>query len=114
MSTRFGLIAGLLLAMLLAAGCASMSGLSTQASVQSAGALAAEKSLAGAAASGAAWPATDWWRSFNDSQLDQLMDEALADSPTLKIAAARTRKALAFADNARSVLYPQVNADLAI
>ena len=114
MSTRFGLIAGLLLVMLLAAGCASMSGLSTQASVQNAGALAAEKSLAGAAASGAGWPATDWWRSFDDPQLDQLIDEALADSPTLKIAAARTRKTLAFADNARSVLYPQVNADLAI
>jgi NodT family efflux transporter outer membrane factor (OMF) lipoprotein len=114
MSTRFGLIAGLLLATLLADGCASMSRLSTQASLQSAGALAAEKSLAGTAASGAAWPATDWWRSFNDSQLDQLMDEALADSPTLKIAAARTRKALSFADNARSALYPQVNADLEI
>jgi NodT family efflux transporter outer membrane factor (OMF) lipoprotein len=114
MSTRFGVIAGLLLATLLAAGCASMSGLSTQASVQSAGALAAEKSLAGTAASGAAWPASDWWRSFNDSQLDQLIDEALADSPTLKIAAARTRKALAFADNAKSTLYPQVNADLEI
>ncbi|HEV8255769.1 MAG TPA: efflux transporter outer membrane subunit [Casimicrobiaceae bacterium] len=114
MSTRFGLIAGLLLATLLVAGCASMSGLSTQASVQSAGALAAEKSLAGAAESGGAWPATDWWRSFNDSQLDQLIDEALVGSPTLKIAAARTRKALAFADNARSTLYPQVNADLEI
>jgi NodT family efflux transporter outer membrane factor (OMF) lipoprotein len=114
MSTRFGLIAGLLLATLLVAGCASMSGLSTQASVQSAGALAAEKSLAGAAESAGAWPATDWWRSFNDSQLDQLIDEALVGSPTLKIAAARTRKALAFADNARSTLYPQVNADLEI
>jgi len=114
MSTRFGLIAGLLLAALIVAGCASTAGLSTQASLQSANALAAEKSLAGVAASGAAWPANDWWRSFNDSQLDQLMDEALADSPTLKIAAARTRKALAFADNARSALYPQVNADLEI
>ena len=102
MSTRFGLIAGLLLATLLVAGCASMSGLSTQASVQSAGALAVEKSLTGTAASAAAWPASDWWRFFSDSQLDQLIDEALADSPTLKIAAARTRKALAFADTARS------------
>ena len=42
------------------------------------------------------------------------MDEALADSPTLKIAAARTRKALAFADTARSSLYPRVDADLEI
>lgn len=114
MSARLGPIAGLLMAILLAAGCASTSGLSTQATLKNADALAAEKALAGTAASAAAWPAADWWRSFNDPQLDQLMDEALADSPTLKIAAARTRKALAFADNARSSLYPQVNADLEI
>jgi NodT family efflux transporter outer membrane factor (OMF) lipoprotein len=114
MTLRAGsLLSGLSLA-LIVAGCASTTGLSTQASLQSANALAAEKSLAGAAASATAWPTTDWWRSFNDPQLDQLIDEALADSPTLKIAAARTRKALAFADNARSALYPQVNADLEI
>jgi NodT family efflux transporter outer membrane factor (OMF) lipoprotein len=114
MSARFRSIAGLLLVTLLAPGCASMSGLSTQASVQSAGALAAEKSLADTAASSTAWPASDWWRTFADPQLDQLIDEALSDSPTLKIAAARTRRALAFADNAKSTLYPQVNADLEI
>ena len=113
-SSRFGLIWGLLLATLLAAGCASMSGLSAQATLKNADALAAEKSLAGTSASAAAWPASDWWRFFNDSQLDQLMDEALADSPTLKIAAARTRKALASADTARSSLYPRVDADLEI
>jgi len=114
MNARFGPIAGLLMAILLAAGCASTSGLSTQATLKNADALAAEKSLAGAAASAAAWPASDWWRSFNDSQLDQLMDEALAGSPTLKIAAARSRKALAFADTARSSLVPRVDADLEI
>jgi len=38
MSTRFGLIAGLLLAALIVAGCASTAGLSTQASLQSANA----------------------------------------------------------------------------
>ena len=114
MTLRAGSLLSALSLALIVAGCASTAGLSTQASLHSANALAAEKSLAGAAASATAWPTTDWWRSFNDSQLDQLMDEALADSPTLKIAAARTRKALAFADNARSALYPQVNADLEI
>src|SRR2546427_2296669 len=76
MSARLGPIAGLLMAILLAAGCASTSGLPTQATLKNADALAAEKSLAGTAASGAAWPASDWWRFFSDSQLDQLMDEA--------------------------------------
>src|SRR5437667_11926910 len=51
MSTRFGLIAGLLMAILLAAGCASTSGLSTQATLKNADALAAEKSLAGTSVS---------------------------------------------------------------
>ena len=114
MSTRFGLFWGLLLVTLLAAGCASTSGLSTQATLKNADALAAEKSLAGTAASGTAWPATNWWRTFEDPQLDQLIDEALSGSPTLMIAAARTRKALAFADTTRSSLYPRVDADLEI
>ena len=114
MSARFGLLAGLFLAILFTAGCASMSGLSTQASLQNTDALAAEKTLAGTATSVGAWPASDWWRTFEDPQLDQLIDEALSDSPTLKIAAARTRKALAFADTSRSALYPRVDGDLEI
>src|SRR6266566_9296740 len=76
--------AGALFVTLLAAGCASMNGLSTRASMDSANKLAAQKSLADAAVSAAAWPAADWWRSFNDSQLDQLINEALAGSPTLR------------------------------
>ena len=106
---RVGRAASALFVTLLAAGCASMNGLSTQASMNSANTLAAQKSLADAAVSAAAWPATDWWRSFNDPQLDQLMNEALAGSPTLRVAAARTRKALAFADVSKAALSPQVN-----
>jgi NodT family efflux transporter outer membrane factor (OMF) lipoprotein len=110
MPLRVGRAASALFVTLLAAGCASMNGLSTQASMNSANTLAAQKSLADAAISAAASPATDWWRSFNDAQLDQLMNEALAGSPTLKVAAARTRKALAFADVSKAALSPQVNA----
>jgi NodT family efflux transporter outer membrane factor (OMF) lipoprotein len=107
---RVGRAASALFVTLLAAGCASMNGLSTQASMNSANTLAAQKSLADAAVSAAAWPATDWWRSFDDPQLDQLINEALAGSPTLKVATARTRKALAFADVSKAALSPQVNA----
>src|SRR6202171_5959198 len=106
---RVGTAASALFVTLLAAGCASMNGLSTQASMDSANKLAAQKSLAEAAVSAAAWPGTDWWHSFNDPQLDQLMNEALAGSPTLRVAAARTRKALAFADVTKAALSPQVN-----
>jgi NodT family efflux transporter outer membrane factor (OMF) lipoprotein len=106
---RLGRIASALFVTLLAAGCASTNGLSTQASMGGANRLAAEKSLADAAVSPATWPATDWWHSFKDPQLDQLMNEALDGSPTLKVAAARARKALAFADVAQAALSPRVD-----
>ena len=104
------LVPGLLFAML-AAGCASTNGLSTQASFTDPNALAANQSLEGAAHSPAAWPRADWWKRFNDPQLDQLMDEALAGSPTLRVAAARLRAALAFTQAAKAGLYPRVAAD---
>ena len=71
--------------------------------------LAAERALEGATVSKAAWPKTDWWKAFNDPQLDALINEALAGAPTLNIAAARTRKAVAAAETTKAPLYPQVD-----
>ena len=99
------------LAMLTAAflaGCASMNGLAPMASLTDANALKAQRSLERVTVSTAAWPASDWWKAFDDPQLDALIDEALAGSPSLKVAEARTRKALAAADVAKAPLYPQV------
>lgn len=45
------------------------------------------------AAPAAAWPQADWWRAYNDPQLDALIEEALAHSPTLAQAEARLRAA---------------------
>ncbi len=97
------------LAALLLAGCASLRGLAPEATVQSANSLAASQSLAGATVADARWPGTDWWRAFGDQQLDSLEDEALAGSPTLAVAAARTRRALADVAARRAPLVPQVN-----
>jgi NodT family efflux transporter outer membrane factor (OMF) lipoprotein len=93
------------------AACASPNGLAPQASMRDAGSLAAQRALQDTSVSDAAWPATDWWKSFGDPQLDALIDEALASSPTLNIAAARTRKALAEADVAHSTLAPRIDAN---
>ena len=109
---RLGRAASALLVTMLAAGCASMDGLSTQGSMANPNKLAAQKSLAEAAVSAAAWPASDWWRSFGDSQLDQLMSEALDGSPSLKIAAARVRKAIAVAEVTNAALSPRVDGSL--
>jgi NodT family efflux transporter outer membrane factor (OMF) lipoprotein len=105
---RFALAAAL--STLLAA-CANTSGLSPQASMREAGSLAAQRALQNTNVSDAAWPAADWWKSFGDPQLDALIGEALAESPTLNIAAARTRKALAEADSAHSALAPRIDAN---
>ena len=58
-----------------------------------------------------AWPTDTWWKSFNDAQLDALMDEALAGSPTLVAADARLRRARALSDAAASADRPQVSAN---
>ena len=114
MSTQMHSIVGAIVVALMVTGCASTGGLSTQATPTDANGLAASRSLADANVSPAAWPHDDWWTTFGDPQLDQLMSEALAGSPTLKVAAARARKALALADVSKSALYPQVNADLEV
>jgi len=85
------------LAAALAAGCADMGGEHPQASRGDANRLAASRSLEGTPVSAAAWPAGDWWKRFGDPQLDALVDEALAGSPTLRVADARVRKAIAAA-----------------
>ncbi len=91
------------------AGCASTAGLAPTSSLRDANALAAEHALQDAQVAAAAWPARDWWKVLNDSQLDALMDEALRGSPTLNIAAARTRKALAAADASATALSPRID-----
>ncbi|HEY1327635.1 MAG TPA: efflux transporter outer membrane subunit [Casimicrobiaceae bacterium] len=96
------------LALLLSA-CASMKGVEPQASTREPDGVAATRSLAGTPVSAAAWPKSDWWKRFDDPQLDGLMDEALSTSPTLAVAAARTRKALALASIDKAALSPQVN-----
>ena len=97
------------LVLLVAAGCASMDGLNTQAKVNEPASLKAGQSLADARVSSEAWPQGDWWKRFNDPQLDRLMDEALTGSPTLRVAQARARKALSFVQTTGAALYPRVN-----
>ena len=51
-----------------------------------------------------------WWRIFNDPQLDRLMDEALAGSQDLKLAAARVLEAEANLRSTGAALLPEVDA----
>jgi NodT family efflux transporter outer membrane factor (OMF) lipoprotein len=55
--------------------------------------LGAAQTLAGTPQNPAAWPADGWWRGYGDPQLDALVEEAFAGSPSLAIATARLRAA---------------------
>jgi NodT family efflux transporter outer membrane factor (OMF) lipoprotein len=74
-------------------------------------ALAAERTLAAAPVDAAAWPADGWWRRYDDPQLDALVAEALAGSPSLEIAEARLRAAQGQALAAGAALLPRTTLD---
>jgi NodT family efflux transporter outer membrane factor (OMF) lipoprotein len=52
----------------------------------------------------------DWWKRFDDAELDRLMAEALIAAPDLKSAQARLRQARAASDLAQANLLPSVGA----
>jgi NodT family efflux transporter outer membrane factor (OMF) lipoprotein len=58
-----------------------------------------------------AWPQDLWWRRYGDAQLDALIEEGLAGSPTYRAAAARVRRADALAEQAGSNRFPELYAD---
>ncbi|HTT13983.1 MAG TPA: efflux transporter outer membrane subunit [Burkholderiaceae bacterium] len=60
------------------------------------------------------WPTDTWWTTYGDAQLDALIAEALAGSPTIAVAQARLRKAESFVVVARAANQPQVSANASI
>jgi NodT family efflux transporter outer membrane factor (OMF) lipoprotein len=66
----------------------------------------------GAAATTAPTIAAQWWKAFGDPQLDQLVDQALANSPSLRVAQARLERAQSASDSVRGADLPQVNGGL--
>ena len=92
--------------------CADMSGPANHAQLVDANQLAAARSFQDIAV--ADWPGKDWWRGFNDPQLDALIDQGIAANPSLRIAEARVRKTQSLVEGARSALLPQVNGNLAV
>jgi len=56
------------------------------------------------------WPGDRWWRAFGDTQLDALVDEALAGNPALRVAQARIGQARSLVDAALASASPGVTA----
>lgn len=84
-------------------GCATVPNLGPLPEPTPSAAFAAARSLAGTPQE---WPRDEWWQGFGDPQLDRLVREALAGSPTIAQAAARIRVAMAQADLARAGRLP--------
>ncbi|CAN7759714.1 hypothetical protein LJR175_007031 [Variovorax sp. LjRoot175] len=64
--------------------------------------------MGGIVVSDARWPQEKWWKPFGDDQLNLLVEEALADSPGLRGAAARVHQAEALQGLAQAQLMPHV------
>ncbi|MFM0041375.1 efflux transporter outer membrane subunit [Paraburkholderia sediminicola] len=109
-----GIAAAAVLTILLTiAGCASTGGIAPQDRGIEPSSLDAGNAIRAANAD-AQWPAADWWRAYNDPQLNEWIETAQADNPNLAVAQARVREAVSMAGVARSALSPQVNGSLSI
>ncbi|MGF7000717.1 efflux transporter outer membrane subunit [Paraburkholderia sp. GAS32] len=95
------------------AGCASTRGIAPQASGIALASLDAGAAVR-AANIEAQWPVVDWWRAYNDPQLNAWIDAAVAGNPTLAIAQARVRLAQSLAGVAHAALSPRVDGSLSI
>jgi NodT family efflux transporter outer membrane factor (OMF) lipoprotein len=73
--------------------------------------LTAERTLSGMPVEPSAWPAEGWWHGYRDPQLDALVDEATAGSPSLVAAEARLRAAQAQALGVSGLKLPNVALD---
>jgi NodT family efflux transporter outer membrane factor (OMF) lipoprotein len=112
MSKRLSLSA-LCIALALA-GCASSRGLQPQGALLDAASLRSQNTLAAERLTPASWPRADWWNSLGDARLDALIREALASSPDLQVADARTRQASAAALAADADRQPNIDANAGI
>jgi NodT family efflux transporter outer membrane factor (OMF) lipoprotein len=58
-----------------------------------------------------AWPTTQWWERYDDPQLNGLVQEALANNPTMTAAQSRLAQANAAVGGARAPLFPRVDGE---
>lgn len=105
------LAASLILAL---SACADMGHIAPQSAMLDANKLQASQTMDAAASAAIHWPRTQWWQDLHDPQLDRLMDQALADSPTLRGAQARVRQAEALAGAFEDKTRPQADANVSI
>jgi NodT family efflux transporter outer membrane factor (OMF) lipoprotein len=109
-ATRLGR-AGILLPLLITTACAAIPDLGAKPVPATQAAYPSAQSLAGAQSE---WPGDGWWRIYRDPQLDHLIGEGLAGSPSLAAAAARFRTAGGLAQQAGAALLPSLDASASV
>jgi NodT family efflux transporter outer membrane factor (OMF) lipoprotein len=62
------------------------------------------------APAGAEQPISDWWQRFNDPALNRLVDEALAEGPSVQLAVSRVREARALSHATVAQYLPELTA----
>ena len=108
---RLTTLAAALVAVTLMSACADMSGVAgSEAKLRDAASVGLTN--AGANADTNQTVRTDWWVDFGDTNLTALINQALADAPSLKMAKARLAKAEAVADVSHSALMPTLGLDV--
>ncbi len=88
------------------AGCASPRGIESRAT------LTAPATLGADASAQVGQVAADWWRGFDDPVLADLIERAVAGSPSLRVAAGRAARAAANVDATHAAEGPQVSGSL--
>ncbi len=96
-----------LAAALALSGCANMTGIESQASMQSAHSVGLTSSSTSRTA-----PVAEWWRDFGSDELNSLIALALKDNPSKKLAQARLARAQAVSEVANAASLPQINGAL--
>ncbi|RZT04527.1 efflux transporter, outer membrane factor (OMF) lipoprotein, NodT family [Duganella sp. CF402] len=101
--------ATVVIATVLLAACADMGKVQPQAVQLKSTELHPGKALSAASAN-VAWPDEHWWEALHDAQLNQLVNTALSDNPSLRATLARVRQAEALAGVAKAATLPRVDA----
>ncbi|WP_322055150.1 efflux transporter outer membrane subunit [Paraburkholderia bannensis] len=106
-------VAAVLTFSLIIAGCASTGGIAPQAKHVDASELDVGSAIR-AANTDAKWPASDWWRGYNDPQLNTWIEDSISGNPSLAAAQARVREARSMAGVAEAGLLPQINGSMSV
>jgi outer membrane protein TolC len=91
-------------------GCIGTGGIAPQGEALSPNQLATDEAIREAARD-ARWPTHQWWKAYGDPQLDRWVEQAVQDSPSLAMAAARVRQARAMAGIAEAAESLQINGE---